>query len=125
MRRGEVYMRRGEVYIYTPVLPRPGQSLLRLIVSVDALNPTEMPVVLGLQVVDTDPGNLVAVRLHGHGWAVTTTIEQVVKRRLGDVAGVISLEEQQAVDNTLRAVLDLRDELEAGRAGHPAGSGTP
>ena len=100
-------MRRGEVYVYSPVLPRSGQSLLRLIVSADVLNQTEMPVVLGLQVVDPDPGSLLAVRLDGHGWAVTTTIEQVVKRRLGDVTGVISLEEQQAVDNALSAVLDL------------------
>jgi hypothetical protein len=38
---------------------------------------------------------------------VATTIEQVIKSRLKDMAGMISLEEQQTVDNALRAALDL------------------
>ncbi|MGH3828321.1 MAG: hypothetical protein ACRDQX_14315 [Pseudonocardiaceae bacterium] len=48
-----------------------------------------LPVALGLQVVDRDPDSLLSVRLDGHGWAV------------------ISPDEQQAVDNALRAALDL------------------
>ncbi|MDQ3760824.1 MAG: type II toxin-antitoxin system PemK/MazF family toxin [Actinomycetota bacterium] len=63
--------------------------------------------VLGLQVIDSDPDSLLSVRLEGYGWAVITTIEQVIKSRLGEPAGVISPDEQQAVDNALRAVLDL------------------
>jgi hypothetical protein len=102
-----VALRRGEVYAYTPVLPRPGQSLLRLIVTADALNDSAIPVVLGLQVVDHDPGSLLSVRLEGHGWAVVTTIEQVMKRRLGEMAGRIGIDEQRAVDNALRAALEL------------------
>ncbi|MGQ0719605.1 MAG: hypothetical protein ACT4NP_20275 [Pseudonocardiales bacterium] len=62
---------------------------------------------LGLQVVDRDPGSLLSVRLEGHGWAITTTIEQVIKSRLDGPSGVISPDEQQAVDNALRAALDL------------------
>jgi mRNA-degrading endonuclease toxin of MazEF toxin-antitoxin module len=100
-------LRRGEVYAYTPVLPRPGQSLLRLIVSADALNNSPVPVGLGLQVVENDPGSLLAVRLEGHGWAVVTTVEQVMKRRLGALAGRISPDEQRDVDDALRAALEL------------------
>lgn len=100
-------LRRGEVYAYTPVLPRPGQSLLRVIVSADALNDSAIPVTLGLQVVDHDPGSLLSVHLDGHGWAVVTTIEQVMKRRLGDLAGTISDDEQREIDNALRAALEL------------------
>ncbi|MEO7195598.1 MAG: hypothetical protein ABIZ05_12405 [Pseudonocardiaceae bacterium] len=62
---------------------------------------------LGLQVVDRDPDSLLSVRLEGHGWAVITTIEQVIKSRLDGLAGVISPDEQQAVENALRAALDL------------------
>jgi hypothetical protein len=102
-----VALRRGEVYIYSPVVPRPGQSLLRLIVSADALNDSPIPVTLGLQVVDEDPGSLLAVRLAGHGWAVATTIEQVMKRRLGTLTGRIGPDEQRAVDDALRAALEL------------------
>ena len=100
-------LHRGEVYTYTPVLPRPGQSLLRVIVSADALNDSSIPITLGLQVVDHDPGSLLSVHLAGHGWAVATTIEQVMKRRLGELAGRISTDEQHAVDNALRAALEL------------------
>ena len=100
-------LHRGEVYTYTPVLPRPGQSLLRLIVSADALNDSSIPITLGLQVIDRDQGSLLSVHLEGHGWAVATTIEQVMKRRLGELAGRISTDEQHAVDNALRAALEL------------------
>jgi hypothetical protein len=102
-----VALHRGEVYAYTPVLPRPGQSLLRLIVSADALNDSAIPIILGLQVVDHDPGSLLSVRLEGHGWAVVTTIEQVIKRRLAELAGTISVDELRAVDDALRAALEL------------------
>ena len=100
-------LHRGEVYGYTPVLPRPGQSLLRLIVSADALNDSSIPITLGLQVVDHDPGSLLSMHLERHGWAVVTTIEQVMKRRLGGLAGRITTDEQHAVDNALRAALEL------------------
>jgi hypothetical protein len=102
-----VSLHRGAVYPYKPVLQRPGQSLQRLIVSADPLNESPLPVVLGLQVVDSDPDSLLSVRLEGYGWAIITTIEQVIKSRLDEPVGVISLDEQQAVDNALRAALDL------------------
>jgi hypothetical protein len=78
-----------------------------LIVSADPLNESPLPVALGLQVVDRDPDSLLSVRLEGHGWAVITTIEQVIKSRLDEPSGVISPDEQQAVDNALRAALDI------------------
>ena len=99
--------RRGEVWSYSPVLPRPGQSLLRLLVSADGLNDSPLPVLIGLQVVDTDPENLLAVALEGHGWAVTTSIEPVMRRRLTERVGVIGPQEQDAVDQALKAALEL------------------
>jgi hypothetical protein len=100
-------LHRGGVYAYAPVLPHPGRSLLRLIVSADALNDSSIPITLGLQVVDHDPGGLLSVHLDGHGWAVVTTVEQVMKRRIGELGGRISTDEQHAVDNALRAALEL------------------
>jgi len=44
---------RGEIWTYRPALPRPGQSLLRLILSAEGINQTtELPVVIGVQVLD-------------------------------------------------------------------------
>ena len=100
-------MRRGEVCSYAPVLQRPDQSLLRLIVSSDVVNNSDLPTVVALQVVEDDPGSLLAVGIEGHGWAVVTTIERVVKNRLGGVVATLSSESQQAVDTALRALLEL------------------
>lgn len=87
-------MQRGEIWTYQPVLTRPGQSRLHLIVSADGLNAQEgLPIVLGLQVVDHDPGSLLAVHLKGHGWAVATTIEAVIRRRLAEQVGVVDPDE--------------------------------
>lgn len=100
-------IRRGEIRHYQPVLSRPGQSLYRVIVSPDAFNQSASPIVLGLHVVDQDPGALLAVKTGAHGWALIPSIEGVHKRRLGDVVGHVGPEEQEAVDRALRAVLDL------------------
>ncbi|MGH3913218.1 MAG: hypothetical protein ACRDTC_07395 [Pseudonocardiaceae bacterium] len=56
---------------------------------------------------DRDPGSLLAIRLEGHGWAVVTTIEAVIRRRLAEQVGVIGSDEQVAVDSALRAALEL------------------
>jgi hypothetical protein len=55
----------------------------------------------------TRPGSLLSVHLEDHGWAVVTTIEQVMRRRLGELAGSISGDEQRSLDNALRAAMDL------------------
>jgi hypothetical protein len=47
---------RGEVYEYIPVIPRAEQSRMRLIISAAGINEADHPVVLGLQVLDRDPG---------------------------------------------------------------------
>ncbi|MEQ3549670.1 hypothetical protein WIS52_04215 [Pseudonocardia nematodicida] len=98
---------RGEVRSYAPVLPRKGQSLVRVIMSADAFNATSAPIVYSVHVVDTDPGNLLSVELAGHGFALATTLEGTMKSRLGDVQGTISLDEREAIERALRALLDL------------------
>lgn len=100
-------MRRGEVWTYTPVLERPGQSRHRLIVSADAVNDSALPVCLGLLVVDSDPGGLLSVRLGEMGWASALSIEATLRRRLGERVLVASADEMDAVDSALRAAQDL------------------
>ncbi len=100
-------MQRGEVYEYVPVLARPGQSRMRLIISGSSINDAEHPVVLGLQVVDRDPGGLLNVGIGNLGWAPVLTIEAVLRRRLGQVVGVATDEEMDAVATVLRVAQDL------------------
>jgi mRNA-degrading endonuclease toxin of MazEF toxin-antitoxin module len=101
-------VRRGEVWRYEPVAPRPGQSNLRLIVSSDIVNEAEdLPVVLALHLVDADPESLLAVRVGEHGWARALTIEPVVRRRLVERIDQADADTMGAVSAALRAVQDL------------------
>jgi hypothetical protein len=66
---------RGEIWTYRPVLERPGQSLLRIILSADGFNRDESRVqVMGAHIVDHDPGGLLSVRVAPHGWVVLPTL---------------------------------------------------
>jgi mRNA-degrading endonuclease toxin of MazEF toxin-antitoxin module len=101
-------MQRGEVWTYRPVVPRPGMATRRLIVSADALNDAqELPVVIGVQIVDYDPESILSPRVGDLGWAVVTTIERCIKGRLTEVVGAATPSELEQVDIALRAALAL------------------
>jgi mRNA-degrading endonuclease toxin of MazEF toxin-antitoxin module len=82
-------------------------SLLRLIVSADSLNDSPAPILIGVQIVDLDPSSLLAPRIDPHGWAVVTTVERVLRSRLGEAVGAASDDEMEQVDVALRAALNL------------------
>ncbi|MBV9161385.1 MAG: hypothetical protein JO281_07510 [Pseudonocardiales bacterium] len=62
---------------------------------------------LGIHLVDRDPESVLAQRMGDHGWAVVTTIERVVRSRLGEQLGTDTPEEMEQVDIALKACLDL------------------
>jgi len=99
---------RGEIWRYTPAVPRPGQPTLRLIVSSNCVNRVEeLPVVLALHIVDEDPGGLLAVAVPPHGWATALTIEPVMRSRLSDHVDTIDAGTLDNVSAALRAAQDL------------------
>jgi mRNA-degrading endonuclease toxin of MazEF toxin-antitoxin module len=46
--------------------------------------------------------SLLAPRIGDHGWAVVTTIEQVMRNRLGEQVGVATPEEMEQIDTAIR-----------------------
>jgi mRNA-degrading endonuclease toxin of MazEF toxin-antitoxin module len=101
-------VRRGEIWRYQPVLERPGQTNTRLIVSAEGINRVqELPVVLGVNILPSDPGTLLSVRLDPWGWASALTIEQVLRRRLVEHLDTVAPELMDQVDSALRAALEL------------------
>lgn len=101
-------MRRGEIWRYQPVAARPGQPTLRLIVSADAINANDqVPVVLTLHLIDTDPDSLLAVRIGEYGWARALSIEPAMRNRLAEHVGTVEHETMDQVSHALRAVQDL------------------
>jgi mRNA-degrading endonuclease toxin of MazEF toxin-antitoxin module len=101
-------VRRGEVWRYEPVIARAGQSTLRLVVSADSINADDaLPTVYVMQVVETDPGSLLAVRIGDLGWAFALLVDRPVRKRLTDRVGAATIEEMEQVDAALRATLEL------------------
>ncbi len=99
-------MRRGEVWSYEPVLPRPGISVKRLIVSSDAINNADIPWVLGVHLLDRDPNSILAPRIGPH-WAVVVSVERVIRTRLGERVDLATADEMAQVDIALKAAFDF------------------
>ena len=100
-------MSRGEIRRYEPVIHGAGQSTDRLIVSSDSLNTADLPTVLVVQLVEHDPGSLLAVRIGDRGWAVATAVERPVRKRLTQRVGEATAAEMEQLDSALRATFDL------------------
>ncbi len=101
-------MRRGELWRYEPVITRTGQPTLRLIVSADAVNADEtIPAIYVMQVVETDPASLLAVRIGDHGWAFALRIERPPRKRLTEHVGAATAAEMEQVETALRATFEL------------------
>lgn len=81
---------------------------MRLIVSSDATNGAGIPWVIGVHLIDDhDPMSLLAPMIGDHGWAAVTTIERVMRNRLGEQVGSATPEEMEQIDIALRATLSL------------------
>lgn len=99
-------MRRGEVWSYKPVIPRPEISIKRLIVSSDAINDADIPWVLGVHLLDRNPNSILAPAIGPH-WAVVVSVERVVRSRLVERVDLATTEEMAQVDIALKACLAL------------------
>ena len=87
---------------------RQGQSTVRLIVSANGINDAEsLPIVFGLHVLDSDPGQLLAVHVAPWGWASALTLERVMRRRLVEQLATVPEDVLEQVDASLRAALEL------------------
>lgn len=100
-------MRRGEVWSYSGLLGRAGQSTRRLVVSSDLLNESDdVATCYALHVLDSDPGSLLAVET-AWGWASVLLLDRPPRSMLTERLGEATTEQLDAVDNALRAVLEL------------------
>ena len=104
---GRAVPARGQIWRYDPVLVRENRSVLRLIVSSDAINGADLPTAFAVHVVPDADDSLLFVAVDPHGWAAAGTLEQVLRRRLSEHIGTVSAESMEAVDIALRALLEL------------------
>jgi hypothetical protein len=99
-------VQRGEIWRYQPKGPR-GDRLV-LIVSGSGINGDPRRAwLIGVDIVTSDPGDLLAVPVRGHGWADASTVVRLFRRWLTEQVDVLDSETCRQVDVALRAALDL------------------
>jgi mRNA-degrading endonuclease toxin of MazEF toxin-antitoxin module len=102
------WARRGEVWIYQPVVTRSDSPDYRLIVSSDVVNEAVgIPTVLIVRVVPEDPGGLLSVRVAPFGWALALTIQPVVRSRLTQPVARVDDDVMDQLATALRVVMEL------------------
>lgn len=98
-------MRRGEIWRYRPKGSPRERTIL--IVSADGVNHSDRRWVYGVDVVDQDPRDILAVQLPDRRWADGTSLSRLWRDWLAERQGDVDADTQESVDAMLRGALDL------------------
>lgn len=99
-------MRRGELRGY--VRPStPEQTRTVVILSSDGINDSPRPWLLGIELRDRDPGDLLAIPVTGHGWAYAGDLTRIYRGWVGALVEELHPATLARLDGALRAALDL------------------
>lgn len=98
-------MIRGELWRYAPKGSPRARTIV--IVSADGVNQSSRPWVYGLDVVDDDPGDILAVHLGDGRWISGTSLSRLWREWLVERLGTIDGETEGSIDGMLRGALDL------------------
>lgn len=99
-------MRRGELRRYTRP-STPGQARTVVIVSSDGINESPRPWLLGIELRDRDPGDILAIPVTGHGFAYAGDLSKLYRAWTGDRVAEMDTTTLTRLDGALRAALDL------------------
>jgi hypothetical protein len=98
-------LNRGDLWRYEPK-GSPRQRTI-LIISADGVNASTRRWVYGLDIVEQDPEDILAVRLVDGRWVNGTSLTRLWRDWLTQRQGAIDTNTQDAVDAMLRGALDL------------------
>jgi hypothetical protein len=99
-------VRRGELrrYIRPSTPDRPRTVAL---MSSDGINESPRPCLLGIELRDRDPGDILAVPVTGHGWAYAGDLSKIYRSWIGERVGELDTTTLARLEGALRAALDL------------------
>lgn len=98
-------MRRGELWAYAPKgMPRQRQLV---IVSSDGINDSARTWLLAVEVVNDDPGDILAVHVPDLGWVYAGSVSRAYRDWLTERLDQLAPETMESIDTALRAALDL------------------
>ncbi|MGH4016099.1 MAG: hypothetical protein ACRDSL_19680 [Pseudonocardiaceae bacterium] len=99
-------MRSGELRRYTRP-STPDQIRTVVILSSDGINESTRPWLLGVELRNRDPGDILAVPVTGHGWAFAGDLNKLYRAWIGDRIGELDTTTLSRLASALRAALDL------------------
>lgn len=99
-------MRRGELRRY--VRPStPEQQRTVVILSSDGINESARPWLLGLELRERDPGDILAIPVEPHGWAYAGDLTKLYRAWTGELLGELDTTTLARINGALQATLDL------------------
>ncbi|MFC4003374.1 hypothetical protein ACFS2C_16380 [Prauserella oleivorans] len=99
-------MRRGEVWTYRPPT-HPSRARAVLLLSSDGVNESERPWLLGTDLLEEDPQDILGVAVDGRFWVSTLHVTRIYRPWLVERIAAIGDDVQEQIDSALRAALDL------------------
>lgn len=101
-----MFVRRGELRRY--IRPSTPERLRTVaIMSSDGINESPRPWLLGIELRERDPGDILAVPVTGHGWAYAGDLSKFYRAWTGDQLGELDAATMTRLDGALRAALEL------------------
>ncbi len=99
-------MRRGELRRYRrPSTPE--QRRVVAIMSSDGINDSPRPWLLGIELRERDPGDILAIPITDHGWAYAGDLTRLYRAWTGPRVGQLDSTTLARLNGALRAALDL------------------
>ncbi|HYZ38837.1 MAG TPA: hypothetical protein VE673_19355 [Pseudonocardiaceae bacterium] len=99
-------MRRGDLRRYvrpsSPEVPR-----IIVILSSDSVNSSDRPWVLGMEVQQRDPGDILAIPVAGYGWAYVRDLTRLYRAWIGERVGALDELTLLRLTGAVQAALDL------------------
>ncbi|GLY66565.1 hypothetical protein [Amycolatopsis taiwanensis] len=99
-------MRRGEIWTYHPPA-QPTRARTVLVLSSDGVNESERPWLLGAELLEYDPQDILGVALDSRFWVSTLSVTRLYRPWFTERLAEIDAGVQERVDIALRAALDL------------------
>ena len=99
-------MQRAELRGYTRP-STPDQVRTVVILSSDGINDSLRPWLLGIELRDRDPGDLLAIPVADRGWAYAGDLSRLYRAWVGPPQGRVDATTLGRLDGALRAALDL------------------
>jgi len=78
-----------------------------VILSSDGINDSPRPWLLGIELRERDPGDLLAIPVTAHGWAYAGGLTRLYRAWVGPAIGRVDATTLARLDGALRAALDL------------------